>query len=135
MIRGVDHVGVAVRSLDAGLRVWRDRLGLRAGEVEVVAGQGVRTCFLPAGELRVELLEPTGPDTPVGRFLARRGPGLHHLCLRVDDLQAALAVLAAAGVRLVDAAPRRGADGSRVAFLHPEAGGGVLLELKEAGGG
>lgn len=132
MIRRVDHIGVAVPSLEKALGFWEERLGLAAAHAETVGEQGVRTAFLPAGDVRIELLEPTGPDTPVGRFLARRGAGVHHICFLVEDLEAALRDLAAAGVRLVDAAPRPGAEGSRVAFLHPEAAGGVLVELKEA---
>ena len=98
---------------------------------EAVDEQGVRTVLLPANGVRIELLEPTGPDTPVGKFLARRGPGLHHVCLLVDDLDAALRTLTASGLRLIDEVPRPGVEGSRIAFLHPAAGAGVLVELKE----
>ena len=131
MIRKVDHLGIAVESLEAGLAIWRDRLGLEPSHEETVADQGVRTAFLPLGSIRLELLEPTGPDSPVGRFLSRRGPGFHHICFLVDDLDAALESLDQAGVRLVDREPRLGAEGCRVAFLHPSSTGGMLVELKE----
>jgi LAO/AO transport system kinase len=128
----LDHLGIAVPGLEDALRIWRDALGLRPTRTETVEEQGVRTMLLPAGECAVELLEPTGPETPVGRFLERRGPGLHHVCLSVPDLDAALERLRALGLRLVDPRPRRGAGGSRIAFLHPASTGGVLVELKEA---
>jgi methylmalonyl-CoA/ethylmalonyl-CoA epimerase len=131
VILGVDHIGVAVESLDTALRFWQGSLGLTPAHAEAVAAQGVRTVLLPANGVRIELLEPTGPDTPVGKFLARRGPGLHHVCLLVDDLDAALRSLTASGLRLIDALPRSGVEGSRIAFLHPVAGEGVLVELKE----
>jgi len=131
VILGVDHIGVAVESLDTALRFWQGSLGLTPAHAEAVAAQGVRTVLLPANGVRIELLEPTGPDTPVGKFLARRGPGLHHVCLLVDDLDAALRFLTASGLRLIDALPRSGVEGSRIAFLHPAAGEGVLVELKE----
>lgn len=133
MMRNVDHLGIAVRSLEEGLTVWRDLMGLAPRETETVAEQGVRTAFLDVGEVAVELLEPTGPDTPVGRFLARRGPGFHHVCFRVDDLAATLARLEENGVRLIDREPRPGARGSRIAFVHPASTGGVLVELKQRG--
>ena len=127
----LDHVAVAVPDLEAALDTWRDVLGLPELGQDVVEEQGVRVAFLDVGQARLELLEPTGPDTPVGRHLARRGPGIHHICLRVPDVQAALDALAARGVRLVDSAPRSGAHGTRVAFVHPKGTGGVLLELVE----
>ena len=126
----VDHIGIAVRSIDEALGVYR-ALGLEVAHREVVEIQGVATAFLPVGESRLELLEATSPDSPVGRFLARRGPGLHHICLSVYDIEAALEELARQGFRLLDRAPVAGAGGKRVAFLHPEAGQGVLLELSE----
>lgn len=131
----IDHLGFAVASLQDGLAVWQDRFGLTASEPETVPGQGVRTAFLPAGDSRLELLEPTGPDTPVGRFLERRGPGFHHVCFLVGDLQATLDELQRRGVRLVDRRPRPGAEGALVAFVHPGSTGGVLVELKQAAGG
>jgi len=126
----VDHIGVAVRSIDQALDVYR-ALGLEVAHRERVESQGVETAFLPVGESRLELLEPTSADSAVGRFLARRGPGLHHICLAVPDVAAALAQLSRKGFRLIDSAPVPGAMGRRVAFLHPEAAHGVLLELSE----
>jgi methylmalonyl-CoA/ethylmalonyl-CoA epimerase len=126
----VDHIGIAVRSIAEALDVYR-ALGLEVAHREELRSQGVATAFLPVGESRLELLEPTSPESPVGRFLAKRGPGLHHVCLAVPDLEAALADLARRGFRLLDRAPVTGAGGRRVAFLHPEAGHGVLLELSE----
>ena len=131
MIRNIDHLGIAVRSLDEGLALWGDLLGLEPAGVETVTEQGVRTAFLNVGETRLELLEPTGPDTPVGRFLDKRGPGFHHVCFLVDDIEAAITQLQSRGMRLVDEKPRDGAQGSKVAFLHPGSTGGVLVELKQ----
>ena len=135
MLTGIDHLGIAVRSLEEGLRFWRDALGLPAGVPETVAEQGVRTTFLPVGGTQVELLEPTGPDTPVGRFLERHGPGMHHVCFRVPDLEAALEQLKRSGVRLIDREPRAGAGGAKIAFVHPAGTGGLLVELKEDASG
>ena len=129
----LDHVGIAVPSLDASLAIYRE-LGLPETHREEVESQKVRTAFLPAGGVRIELLEPTAPDSPISKFLARRGPGIHHVCFAVDDLDAALARLAERGYRLLNPAPVPGAGGKRVAFLHPEAGGGVLIELTEHAG-
>ena len=134
MIRKIDHLGIAVRSLDEGLALWGDLLGLEPAGAETVAEQGVRTAFLKVGETRLELLEPTGPDTPVGRFLHKRGPGFHHVCFLVEDLEAALRQLESRGMRLVDRQPRNGAEGCKVAFLHPASTGGVLVELKQKAG-
>lgn len=131
MIRGVDHLGLAVTNLDEGLGFWRDLLGLEATHTETVAEQGVKTAFLTLGDTSLELLEPTGPETPVGRFLAQRGPGFHHICLLVEDLEASLQRLRDQGARLIDETPRDGARGSRIAFVHPSSCGGVLVELKE----
>lgn len=131
MILGIDHIGVAVEDLETALRFWQGELGMSPEPAESVAEQGVRTVLLPAGGMRIELLEPTGPDTPVGKFLARRGPGLHHVCLLVDDLDAALRSCTESGLRLIDTRPRTGVGGLRIAFLHPAAGAGVLVELKE----
>ena len=127
----INHLGVAVNSLDEALRFWRDALGLELKEVESVEDQGVRVALLPIGESRVELLEATGAETPVGKFLSKRGPGLHHLCVEVADIAAKLAELQARGIRLIDEQPRRGAGGSLVAFVHPASTGGVLLELTQ----
>ena len=127
----IDHIGIATRGIEESLGFWRDALGLEVEHTETVEEQGVRVAMLPAGEPRVELLEPTGPDTPVGRFLEKRGPGLHHIAVRVADIRAALARLKAEGVRLIDEEPRVGAGGCLIAFVHPAASDGVLLELVE----
>ena len=127
----VDHIGIATRSIEEALRFWRDALGLEVKHVETVEEQGVNVAMLPAGEPRVELLEPTGPASPVAKFLEKRGPGIHHVAVRVPDIRAALARLKAGGARLIDEEPRAGAGGCLVAFVHPAASGGVLLELVE----
>ena len=126
----IDHIGIAVRSIEDALGVYR-ALGLEVAHREVVAAQGVATAFLPVGESRLELLEPTSADSPVGKFIARQGPGLHHICLSVPNIEEALADLAGKGFRLVNRSPVPGAGGKRVAFLHPDAARGVLLELSE----
>lgn len=128
----IDHIGIAVGDVDASLSFFRDVLGLQVEAPEDVEGQSVRVTFLPAGAASVELLEATTEDSPVGRYVAKRGPGLHHVAFRVDDIRAALAELKARGVRLVDEIPRPGAHGSLVAFIHPSATHGVLVELKQA---
>ncbi|HET7436470.1 MAG TPA: methylmalonyl-CoA epimerase [Thermoanaerobaculia bacterium] len=125
----LDHIGIAVKSLDAA-NVYK-ALGLEIGHVETVASQGVKTAFLSIGDANLELLEPTGPDSTVAKFIEKRGEGIHHICLRVDDLEAHLARLKAEGFRLINKAPVPGAHGCRVAFLHPAAGNGVLIELSE----
>ena len=127
----IDHIGIATRGIEEALGFWRDALGLEVKHTETVEEQGVRVAMLPAGEPRVELLEPTGPDTPVAKFLEKRGPGIHHVAVRVEDIRAALARLKAGGARLIDEEPRIGAGGCLVAFVHPAAAGGVLLELVE----
>ena len=128
----IDHLGIAVKSIEEALTFYRDALGLDVSGRETVEEQGVNVAMLPVGESRVELLEPTGPETPVGKFLAKRGPGLHHICYRVPDVRAALERLRSAGVRLIDDQPRVGAGGHLVAFVHPSSTGGVLVELAEA---
>lgn len=126
----LDHIGIAVRSLDAA-RIYQD-MGLTIEHVETVASQGVRTAFLSVGDSNLELLEPTGPDSTVAKFIEKRGEGIHHLCFRVQDIDAHLERLKAQGYRLINEAPVPGAHGCRVAFLHPSAGNGVLIELSEA---
>jgi methylmalonyl-CoA epimerase len=128
----LDHVGVAVQDVEQALAFYRDALGLQVQEIEDVPSQGVRAHFLRVGSAAIELLEGTAPQSPISRFLARRGPGVHHLTLRVDDIRAALAQLKTRGVRLVDEEPREGAEGALVAFVHPSAAHGVLVELKQA---
>jgi methylmalonyl-CoA/ethylmalonyl-CoA epimerase len=125
----IDHIGVAVADLDAAIAIHRDTYGMPLVHRETVASQGVEAALLDVGESHVELLAPLGDDTPVGRFLAARGPGLHHVAYRVDDVAATLDELRAAGMRLIDEAPRPGIRGTQVAFLHPSAAGGVLTEL------
>ncbi|HZI17406.1 MAG TPA: methylmalonyl-CoA epimerase [Pyrinomonadaceae bacterium] len=127
----VEHIGIATPRIEEALKFWRDALGLEVKHVEVVEEQGVRVAMLPAGEPRIELLEPTGEDSPVAKFLARRGPGIHHVAVRVPDIRAALSRLKDEGTRLIDEEPRVGAGGCLVAFVHPAAAGGVLLELVE----
>jgi methylmalonyl-CoA/ethylmalonyl-CoA epimerase len=125
----VDHVGIAVRDLAEALRFYRDALGLEIEAPEEVPSQRVRAHFVPLGQSAVELLEATSPDSPIAKYLGTRGPGLHHLTLRVEDIRAALAELKARGVRLIDETPRPGAHGSLVAFVHPSSAHGVLVEL------
>jgi methylmalonyl-CoA/ethylmalonyl-CoA epimerase len=125
----LDHIGIAVKSLDAS-KIYA-ALGLTIDHVETVATQGVRTAFLSAGDANLELLEPTGPESTVAKFIEKRGEGIHHICFRVDDIEAHLANLKLLGYRLINDAPVPGAHGCRVAFLHPAAGNGVLIELSE----
>lgn len=127
----VEHIGVATRSIEESLKFWRDALGLEVKHTETVEEQGVRVAMLPVGEPRIELLEPTGADSPVAKFMEKRGPGIHHVAVRVADIRAALSRLKEGGARLIDEEPRRGAGGCLVAFVHPSSSGGVLLELVE----
>ena len=128
----LDHVGIAVTDLAAALAFYRDALGLDIEAPEEVASQRVRAHFLPVGDAKLELLEATAPDSPIAKYTDKRGPGLHHITLRVEDLHAALAQLRARGARLIDETPRPGAEQSLVAFVHPASAHGVLVELKEA---
>ena len=127
----LDHVGIAVKDLAAALAFYRDALGLEIEAPEEVASQRVRAHFLPVGDAKLELLEATAPDSPIARYTDKRGPGLHHITLRVDDIHAALAQLKSRGARLIDEAPRPGAEQSLVAFVHPSSAHGVLVELKQ----
>jgi methylmalonyl-CoA/ethylmalonyl-CoA epimerase len=127
----IDHIGVAVEQIEPALELYRDSLKLELAHREVVEEQGVEAVLLDLGENHVELLAPLGPDTPVGRFLARQGPGLHHVAYQVPDIDATLAALRRAGLELIDERPRAGIRGSRVAFMHPRATGGVLTEIVE----
>lgn len=129
MTTKLDHIGIAVKSLEAA-RIY-ESLGLRVEHVETVETQKVKTAFLSVGDANLELLEPSSPDSPIAKFIEKRGEGIHHICLRVDDIEAHLARLKAEGYRLVNEAPVPGAHGCRVAFLHPSAGNGVLIELSE----
>ncbi len=125
----VDHIGIATRHLDEALALWQDALGLKVDSTEEVVEQGVRVAMLAIGETHIELLEPLSPSSPVGKFLEKRGPGIHHIAVRVPDIRAALAQLKEKGTRLIDETPRLGAAGCLVAFVHPSSANGVLLEL------
>jgi len=131
----IDHVGVAVEEIDASLKLYRDLFELVLAHREVVREQGVEAVLLDVGENHVELLAPLGPDTPVGRFLAKNGPGLHHVAYQVSDIDSTLAALKQAGTELIDERPRVGIRDSRVAFLHPRASGGVLTEIVQPAAG
>jgi methylmalonyl-CoA/ethylmalonyl-CoA epimerase len=128
----IDHIGVAVEDLDEAVSLYSERLGMELQHRETVESQGVEAILLGVGESHVELLRPLGPDTAVGRFLARNGPGLHHVAYGTDDIEQALESVRSAGLRLIDEQPRLGIRQSRVAFLHPKSTGGVLTELVEA---
>ena len=127
----IDHIGVATDDLDAALALYGGTFAMPLAHRETVAEQGVEAVLLDVGPCHVELLQPLGPDTPVGKFLAKKGPGLHHVAYRVEDIESVLASLKEAGVRLIDEAPRTGIRNSRVAFLHPRATDGVLTEIVE----
>lgn len=128
----LDHVGIAVKDIGEALAFYRDALGLEIGEPEEVASQRVRAHFVRVGESALELLEATAPDSPIARYTDKRGPGVHHLTLRVDDIREAIARLKSRGVRLIDEEPRPGAEGALVAFIHPASAHGVLVELKQS---
>ena len=129
MLSAIDHVGVAVPSIDAALALYRDALSMPLVHRETVTDQGVDAALLDVGDGHIELLEPLGPETAVGKFLARRGSGLHHVAYRVASVEQTLEAARAAGLRLIDEQPRVGIQGSRVAFLHPASTGGVLTEI------
>jgi methylmalonyl-CoA/ethylmalonyl-CoA epimerase len=129
----LDHIGIAVESIDENIEFYK-ALGLEVEGYDEVPEQGVRVAFLPVGDSRLELLEPTGPTTPIARHLERRGPGLHHICLRVPDIRAAMVRLADQGHTLLSEEPQIGAHGCLVCFVHPKSTGGVLLELSQAAG-
>lgn len=127
----IDHLGIAVNSIDEGKNFWSEVLGLAFEGTETVAEQKVTTAFFPVGESEVELLESTAPDGPIAKYMEKKGAGIQHIAFRVADIEAALAELKEKGVRLIDEKPRMGAGGAKVAFLHPKATGGVLVELCE----
>jgi methylmalonyl-CoA epimerase len=131
VISRIDHIGVAVKNLEERLALYRDVLGLAGVHVEDVPAENARVGFVPIGDSEIELLESTSPDGVLARFIEKRGEGIHHIAVQVNDCAAALARLKAAGVRTVDDRPRAGARGSKVAFVHPSGAGGVLLELVE----
>ncbi len=125
----IDHLGIATKGIDEALKFWEDALGLQNVHTETVDDQKVKIAMLPLGESRIELLEPTSDDSPISKFLDKRGGGIHHIALEVPDIEAALAKLKARGMRLIDETPRTGAEGCMVAFVHPSSANGVLLEL------
>jgi methylmalonyl-CoA/ethylmalonyl-CoA epimerase len=129
MFTQIDHIGVAVEDLDATVQLYSELLGMPVEYRETVTEQGVEAVLLAVGDSHVELLSPLGPDTPIGKFIAKRGPGIHHAAYRCDDVEEALALCKERGLRAIDESPRRGIRGSLVAFLHPAAVGGVLTEL------
>ena len=129
MPKRINHIGIAVRDIDEAARFYTEALGLQLGGIEEVPDQKVRVAFLPIGEVRIELVQPTSPDSPVAKFLEKNGPGFHHIAYEVDDVAAEVERLKAQGVRMVDQEPRKGAHNTRIAFVHPKASGGVLTEL------
>ncbi len=129
----INHLGIAAPGLDEAMARMRKLFGMEPEHLEEVADQKVKTAFYPVGESRLEWLESTDPEGPIGKFLSKRGPGIHHVCFEVDDIEAAVAELVAKGVRMVDAKPRAGAHGCRVAFIHPAETGGMLVELSQGG--
>jgi methylmalonyl-CoA epimerase len=134
MLSTIDHIGVAVEDIDAALALYRDALGMPLVHRETVESQGVDAALLDVGDGHIELLQPLSEETPVGKFLARRGAGLHHVAYRVESVQETLDALRGAGLRLIDEHPRTGIRGSRVAFVHPASTGGVLTEIVQPSG-
>jgi len=130
-LKNIDHIGIAVSNLQESLSFWETSLGIELHGIEEVAEQKVRTAFLPIDDTEIELLEPTSAESSVAKFIEKRGEGLHHIAIRVDDIEAALAELKAKGIQLIDETPRNGAGGSRIAFVSPKSTHGVLLELCE----
>ena len=133
MTKKINHIGIAVNSLEATIPFYRDNLGMVLDGVEEVVEQKVRVAMLQIGESKIELLEPTSTDSPVARFIEKNGPGIHHLAFEVIDIEAAIAKLIADGARMIDENPRNGAHGTRIAFVHPKSSNGVLTELCQAG--
>lgn len=131
MIQKIDHIGVAVKSIDESMKVYTEILGLKVTGIETVEEQKVKTAFIPVGESKIELLESTSPDGPIAKFIEKRGEGIQHIALRVDNLEAKLKELREKGVRLIDENPRLGAGGAKIAFIHPKDTKGVLIELCE----
>ena len=125
----INHLGIATKGIDEALKFWENALGLENVHTEIVEDQKVRVAMLPIGETRIELLEPTSEDSPISKFLEKRGGGIHHIAVEVEDIEASLKKLKAEGVRLIDETPRIGAEGCLVAFVHPASANGVLLEL------
>ena len=125
----INHLGIATKGIEEALKFWQDSLGLEQTHTEIVEDQKVRVAMLPIGESRIELLEPTSEDSPISKFLEKRGGGIHHIAVEVEDIEAALRQMKEQGARLIDEKPRVGADKCLIAFVHPAASGGVLLEL------
>jgi methylmalonyl-CoA/ethylmalonyl-CoA epimerase len=130
-IKNIDHIGIAVNDIESALNFYRDALGLKLEEIEVVEEQKVKVAFLPISGGEFELLETTEQDGPIARHIEKNGEGIHHIALRVENLEESLAELKSKGIRLIDEKPRKGAGGAKIAFLHPKSTGGVLLELCE----
>ena len=130
----IDHIGIAVRSLKDAIRIYSAGLDFKVAIIEEVADQSTRVAMLPIGESRLELLEPSGDDSPVAKFITKRGEGMHHICVSVENITQAIGQLKAAGARMIDETPRPGANGCLVAFVHPSSTCGVLIELAQAGG-
>jgi len=131
MITKIDHIGVAVKSIDEASKVYTDILGLKLEGIEIVEEQKVKTAFIPVGESEIELLEATDPSSAVAKFIEKKGEGIQHIALRVESIDKALEELKTKGIRLIDEKPRKGAGGARIAFIHPKATNGVLIELCE----
>lgn len=131
MVQKIDHIGIAVRDLEAALKVYEEVFGLKSTGTEIVAEQKAKVAFLPLGESEIELLEATEAESPIAKFIESRGEGVQHICFRVENIEEALATLKEKGVRLIDEKPRYGAGGARIAFLHPKATLGALIELAE----
>ena len=129
----IDHLGIAVKSINEGKKFWGDLLGLWLEESEAMDAEKLITTFFPIGESEIELLESTDPEGPIGRFLEKRGEGIHHVAFRVENIEEALKELKEKGIRLIDETPRAGARGAKIAFLHPKSTNGVLVELCEKG--
>ena len=127
----IDHIGIAVNSIEKSLEFWETTLGIKCTGTETVADQKVKTAFLPIKESEIELLEATDPESPIAKFIEKKGEGIHHIAIRVDNLEGALAELKEKGVKLIDETPRRGAGGAMIAFIHPKATGGILLEMSQ----
>jgi methylmalonyl-CoA epimerase len=129
----IDHIGIAVKSLTEAIKVYEEAIGLTVTGYDQVDEQGVRIAMMNIGESRIELMEPTGPSSPIEKFMTKRGEGIHHIAVRVDNIEETLERLKSSGIRLLDSVPRRGAHNTRIAFIHPSSTHGVLLELVEHG--
>ena len=133
-IKRIDHIGILVENLETTLEFWRDALGLELDHINEVPAEGASVAFFPTGGSEIELVQPTAPDTGLTKALEKRGPGVHHICLEVDDIEGMLAQLKEKGIQLINEQPRLGADGKKYAFIHPKSGYGVLVELYELPG-